>query len=103
MTTNCALLGTAIVQSAVVSNRTRRNIKSSYSEPTWANGCGICGQLDVAREVPLHPMSLTNRDCRQPIEKSIHHLHRGLRRRVANATRNDNRSVPVAAPKACAS
>ena len=45
-------------------------------------------------------MSLANRDRRQPIEKPIHDLHRGLRRRVADAASDDDRSVPIAAAEA---
>ena len=41
-------------------------------------------------------MPLANRDRRQPIEKPIHDLHRGLRRRVANAASDEDRSVPIA-------
>src|SRR5262245_13385603 len=47
-------------------------------------------------------MPLANRDCREPIEKAIHDLHRGLRGRIAHAASDDNRSVPIAATEASA-
>src|SRR4051812_4230394 len=48
-------------------------------------------------------MPLANRDRRQPIEKPTHYLHRGLRCGVADAARDDNRSIPVAASESGAS
>src|SRR5512134_2778781 len=46
-------------------------------------------------------MPLANRDRRQPIEKAIHDLHRGLRSGVANASRDHDRSVSIAAAESC--
>ena len=47
-------------------------------------------------------MPFADRDRRQTVQEPVHHLHRGLRRRIADAASDDHRSVvAVAASQAC--
>ena len=53
-------------------------------------------QLEVARDVDLHAVPLANGDRRQPVQEPVHHLHRGLRRRVGRAAGDDDGPIAVA-------
>ena len=57
----------------------------------------VRGQLEIAREVHLHAMPFANRDRRQAVQEPVHHLQRGLRRRIADAASDDHRPVVAVA------
>ena len=54
-------------------------------------------QLDVARQVHLDPVTLTNRDGREAIQESAHDLRRSLAGGIADAASNDHAAVGVRA------
>src|SRR5580765_6784776 len=99
MTASWAWAGGAMRLTIVTINRSRRNIESSLSERVRRPRRHVCRQLDIAGEVHLHAVSFPDGDCRKPIEKPVHHLHRSLRRRIADTTGDDDRSVPIATPE----
>ena len=86
-----------LIVTIVTINRSRRNIESSLSERVRRTRRRVDRQLDVAGEIHLHAMSLPDGDCRKPVEKPVHHLHRSLRRRIADTARDDDGSVSFAA------
>ena len=81
----------------VTINRSRRNIESSLSERVRRPRRHVCRQLDIAGEIHLHAVSLPDGDGRKPVQKPIHHLHRSLRRRIADTAGDDDGSVSIAA------
>ena len=57
------------------------------------------GQLEVARQIDLHAVALTNRDGRQPVQEALHHLRVACRSHHRSA-RDDDRAVRVSAAEA---
>ena len=78
-------------------------MESSLSERIRRAGRRVGGQFDIAGEVHLHPVAFTDGDGREPVEESIHHLERCLRRRIADSASDHDRSISIAAAKARAS
>src|SRR5690349_19922247 len=61
-----------------------------------AAGLVVRRQPEIACEVHLHPMTLSDGDRWQSVEESVHHLKARLGSRVARAAGDDQRAISIA-------
>ena len=96
ITTNWARSGIANASTNNPTATMRRMVSLLWlasDDMTWLVG----GQLDVARQVHLDPVTLTNRDGREAIQEAAHDLSRSLAGGIADAASNDHAAVAVCA------
>src|SRR3989442_4410868 len=95
MTTNCACAGTARITVRTTLSTHRRNMTPpSVVAPSVSL---VHGQLEVAGEIYLHAVPFANRDGRQPVQKTVHHLQAGLCGRIGRTAGDDDRAITAAA------